>query len=62
MMISFDKVAFEDFQSWASEDKKVFKKIGALIKDILRSPFQGIGKPRTTKTCALWLLVQANYR
>jgi toxin YoeB len=49
MMISFDKVAFEDFQSWASEDKKVFKKIGALIKDILRSPFQGIGKPEPLK-------------
>lgn len=26
-------------------DKKTLKKINLLIKDILRSPFEGIGKP-----------------
>jgi len=49
MTVSFDPDAFDDFQSWAIDDKKVFKKIGALIKDILRTPFQGIGKPEPLK-------------
>ncbi len=31
------------------EDKKVFKKILELIKDIQREPFSGIGKPERLK-------------
>jgi len=49
MIISFDPVAFQDFQEWATEDKKLFKKIAALIKDITRTPFQGLGKPEPLK-------------
>ena len=45
MIIAFDPEAFEDFQAWAIEDKKVFARIGSLIKDIIRSPLAGIGKP-----------------
>ncbi len=45
MIIAFDNEAFDDFQAWAVEDKKIFSKIGALIKDISRDPFQGLGKP-----------------
>ena len=41
--------AFEDFTGWALEDKKVYKKILSLIKDIQRSPFEGIGKPEPLK-------------
>lgn len=49
MIIAFDKSAFEDFQNWAREDKKLFKRIGTLIKDIIRDPFKGIGKPEPLK-------------
>ncbi|NET70304.1 MAG: Txe/YoeB family addiction module toxin [Sphaerospermopsis sp. SIO1G2] len=34
---------------WGIEDKKVFKKILSLIKDIQRDPFSGIGKPEPLK-------------
>jgi toxin YoeB len=49
MIIAFDPEAFEDFKSWAVEDKKVFARIGSLIKDITRSPLHGIGKPEPLK-------------
>lgn len=49
MLISFDSAAFKDFQSWAIEDKKIFQRIGELIKDISRDPFKGIGKPEPLK-------------
>ena len=49
MIVSFDTVAFEDFQAWATQDKKIFSKIGSLIKDISRTPFQGLGKPEPLK-------------
>ena len=40
---------FEDFSSWALEDRKVYKKILSLIKDIRRNPYSGIGKPEELK-------------
>ena len=50
MNITFiDNNVFEDFTAWASEDKQIFKKIVALIKDIKRSPYEGIGKPERLK-------------
>ena len=41
--------AFEDFTAWAVEDKKIFRKICELIKDIKRNPTDGIGKPEPLK-------------
>lgn len=49
MKISFTPEAFQDFQAWSTEDKKIFSKICSLIKDIERSPFQGLGKPEPLK-------------
>lgn len=43
--IAFEKSAFEDFTDWAMTDKKIHKRIAALILDILRQPFSGLGKP-----------------
>jgi toxin YoeB len=43
--VSFDQEAFNDFQEWASVDRKVYKKIVELIKAIVRDPYQGIGRP-----------------
>ncbi len=34
MNISFTSEAFEDYQNWSKEDKKIFLKIGRFIKDI----------------------------
>ena len=47
--VAFEEKAFEDFTNWASQDKKLYTKIIALIKDIKRSPFLGLGKPELLK-------------
>lgn len=49
MKITFSKNAWEDYISWQAEDKKMLKKINELIKDITRTPFEGIGKPEPLK-------------
>lgn len=45
MRILWDERAWEEYLSWQTEDKKTLKRINALIKDIQRNPFDGIGKP-----------------
>ncbi|MDJ0574815.1 MAG: Txe/YoeB family addiction module toxin [Xenococcaceae cyanobacterium MO_234.B1] len=47
--IVFEASAFEDFNEWAKLDKKIYRKIVELIKDIDRSPFLGLGKPEPLK-------------
>lgn len=49
MRIIFSKNAWEDYTSWLTEDKKILKKINSLIKDIERTPYEGIGKPEPLK-------------
>lgn len=43
--ISFTPTAWETYTFWQSQDKKTLKRINLLIKDCLRSPFEGVGKP-----------------
>ena len=45
----FTDEAWDDYMYWHSQDKKTLKRINALIKDIDRSPFDGIGKPEPLK-------------
>lgn len=47
--IAFVPKAFEEYQQWVNTDRKTALRIGELIKDILRSPFDGIGKPEALK-------------
>jgi toxin YoeB len=47
--IAFLPKAFEDFNGWSGEDKKIYAKIVELIKDIDRQPFTGLGKPEPLK-------------
>ena len=47
--IIFEASAFEDLNYWATTDRKIYQKIVALIKDIERSPFNGLGKPEALK-------------
>jgi toxin YoeB len=49
MKITFTKIAWEDYLSWQNEDKKVLKKINALIEEIMRTPLEGRGKPEPLK-------------
>jgi toxin YoeB len=41
--------AWEDYLYWQEADKKLVVRINDLIKDALRSPFKGIGKPEPLK-------------
>jgi len=49
MRIVFSKNAWDDYLSWQTEDKKTLKKINDLIKDIMRTPYEGLGKPEPLK-------------
>lgn len=43
--IQWDIDAWEDYLYWQIENKQIVKKINQLIKDIKRTPFEGLGKP-----------------
>jgi len=45
----FKDTGWEDYLYWQLGDKKTLKKINALLKDIDRSPFVGLGKPEPLK-------------
>lgn len=45
MNFEFTLNAWEDFEHWLTHDQEMVIKIRALLKDINRSPFQGLGKP-----------------
>ena len=49
MKITFSKNSWEDYISWQTEDKRILKRINQLIKDIQRTPFEGIGNPEPLK-------------
>lgn len=45
MKLIFSGHAWEDYLYWQQSDRKMLVRINALIKEIQRQPFQGIGKP-----------------
>ena len=49
MKLLWEESAWEDYCSWQQQDKKTLKRINALIKDIQRNHFDGIGKPEPLK-------------
>ena len=44
----FDEAAWEDYLWW-QRDKKTFDKINTLLKEILRHPTEGAGRPEQLK-------------
>lgn len=49
MGILWDDDAWDDYLYWQTQDKKTLKRINALIKEIERTPYEGIGKPEPLK-------------
>ena len=49
MKIVFTELSWEDYLYLQKMDKHKIKRINELIKDISRSPFEGIGKPEALK-------------
>jgi len=57
LRLTFASRAWEDYRSlsnrsglyWPLDDKALLKRVNALIKEIQRQPFEGIGKPERLK-------------
>ncbi len=49
MKLLFVEESWEDYIYWQKTDKKKLKRINELLKDISRSPFEGLGKPEPLK-------------
>lgn len=47
--IAWTKSAWSDYLYWQSQDKKTLKRIKLLVEHMMRSPFEGIGKPEKLK-------------
>jgi toxin YoeB len=45
----FSDEAWEDYLYWQETDRAMLRRINLLIKDIWRSPYEGIGKPEPLK-------------
>jgi toxin YoeB len=49
MNLTFTPSAWDDYQWFLQHDRKLLKRINQLVQDILRTPFEGIGKPEPLK-------------
>jgi len=49
MNLLFTSGSWDDYLFWQKNDKKILKRINLLIKEIIRNPFEGIGKPEPLK-------------
>ena len=45
MKLVFWPTAWDDYLHWQAQDRKVLERINGLIKECLRDPFRGTGKP-----------------
>jgi len=45
MKLLWEERAWNEYYQWQNEDKKTLRRINSLIKDMQRSPYDGIGKP-----------------
>ncbi len=45
MKLVFDDQAWDDYLYWQRHDKKLLKRVNGLIKECMRTPFEGTGKP-----------------
>ena len=48
-MLVWHQSAWQEYTEWYETDRKKFKRLNQLIKDVMRSPFEGIGKPEPLK-------------
>ena len=45
MRLIFSSHAWDDYLYWQKRDRTTLKRINRLIREIMREPFTGIGKP-----------------
>lgn len=49
MKLIFSDAAWDDYQHWRQTDRKTFERLNLLIKEAMRQPFNGTGKPEPLK-------------
>ena len=49
MKLIFSDHAWADYLYWQSTDRKILRRINTMIKETMRNPFEGIGKPEPLK-------------
>ncbi len=49
MKLLFAEGAWEDYQHWLQNDRRMLERINKLIREVQREPFAGIGKPEPLK-------------
>ena len=49
MNLTFSPQTWEDYTFWQATDPKMVSRINLLLKEIIRSPHSGIGKPEPLK-------------
>lgn len=45
MLLAWTPQAWEDYVYWQNTDTRTVKRINELLRDALRTPFEGLGKP-----------------
>lgn len=49
MKLIFAEEAWEDYQYWQKQDRRMVERINKLIRETQREPFEGVGKPEALK-------------
>ena len=49
MKLVFSEHAWDDYLFWQKTDKKILRRVNSLIKEAMRHPFEGVGKPEPLK-------------
>ena len=50
MKLVFTELGWKDYLWFQENDRKLVKRINALIKDAQRNPFEGLGKPEPLRS------------
>ncbi len=56
MKLVFAEGAWQDYLYWQKQDRRMVERINLLVRETLREPFAGIGKPEPLKhaLAGLW--------
>ena len=47
--LAWTNAAWNDYLYWQGQDKRTLRRINKLISDVMRSPFEGIGRPEALR-------------
>jgi toxin YoeB len=49
MKLCWTQESWDDYLYWRSQDRKTLKRVNLLLQDMMRTPFEGIGKPEALR-------------